>query len=135
MTATDAWLVARGRLSWKQALPHLAGTTCLWADLDGLHSGPSSAQVPIATHLWAWGDDGRLLRARIDGPDCVLAELHLDPTTMGEPVRFTVRQVPTWPLDEGRVSVTDQWRARTATLYEVLGLMPLTFARLAPVSG
>ncbi|MFG1859038.1 hypothetical protein ACGFJT_44885 [Actinomadura geliboluensis] len=134
MTATDARLVARGRLSWEQALPHLTGTTCLWSDLDGLHSGLSPAQVPIATHLWAW-DEGRLLRARIDGPDCILAELHFDPTTMGEPVRFTVRQVPTWPLGEGRVSVADQWRARSVTLYEVLGLMPLAFARLAPVSG
>jgi hypothetical protein len=134
VTATEARLVARGRLPWEQALPHLTDTTCLWADIDGLHSGPPPAQAPIATHLWAWDED-RLLRVRVDGADCILAELHLDPAAAGDPVRIAIRQVPTWPLGEGRVSVADQWRARSATLYEVLGLMPLTFARLAPTSG
>ncbi|RAY16852.1 hypothetical protein DPM19_01410 [Actinomadura craniellae] len=131
MTGLDARLVARGRLPWERALTHLDGGTCLWADLDGLHTGPPPTEPPIATHLWAWDTD-RLLRARVDGAECVLAELHLATTAAGEPVRVTRRQVPTWPLGEGRVSVPDEWRARSATLYEVAGLMPLTFARLDP---
>ncbi|MFF0520679.1 hypothetical protein ACFYTC_18355 [Actinomadura nitritigenes] len=129
MTATEARLVARGRVPWEHALPHLTGTTCLWADIDGLHTGPPPGRAPIATHLWAWDED-RLLRARVDGSDCILAELHLGSAAVGDLVGIAVRQVPTWPLGEGRVSVADEWRARSATLYEVLGLMSLTFARL-----
>jgi hypothetical protein len=131
MTLSDARLIAHGRLPWDEARTHLTGCTCLWADLDGVHADTAPADAPIASHLWGW-DEQRLLRARIDNDECVLAELDLTHNATGEPVQVTQRRIPTWPPDEGRVSVDERWRGRSATLYEVTGLMPLTFARLDP---
>lgn len=129
MTAT-AWLVAHGRRPWAEIRPLLAGCTCAWADLDGLHAGPPPDSPPLATHLWAW-NDGKLLRVRIDGGDGITAELHLTDPGHGEPVTVTEREVPGWPSGEGRVSAGQEWRDQAMRVYQVTGLMPLEFTRLA----
>jgi hypothetical protein len=75
---------------------------------------------------------------RIDGTDTITAELHLSDPCHGEPVTITQREASTWPLREQRVSISDQWRDRNISRYQVTGLMPLEFVRLhdtAPASG
>lgn len=53
-------------MTWAAARAgHLAGATCLWQDLDGLHIGPAPAQPPLTTILWGWRDDA-LIRVRLD---------------------------------------------------------------------
>jgi hypothetical protein len=132
-TVRTAWLTPHGRQSWTAISSILSGCTCAWADLDGFHCEPAPAGPPLATHLWAWSPD-RLLRIRLDGTDGIAAELHL--TTRpgnGEIVQVTEREAQTWPPREGRVSVDDQWRGRTVRVFQVIGLMPLEFARLHEV--
>ena len=124
-----AWLTGHGRHPWAEIASLITGCTCAWADIDGFHAGPPPAGPPLATHLWAWGP-GRLLRIRIDGSDGIAAELHLSDPGHGEPVRVTEREAASWPLGEGRFSVDVKWRDRTIRVCEVIGLMPLEFARL-----
>ncbi|MFF4128273.1 hypothetical protein ACFYYP_32515 [Microbispora rosea] len=124
-----AKLAALGRTSWDTALEILTRHACAWADLDGFHLGDAPRAVPLTTHVWAWRDT-RLLRLRVDRTECVIGLLDLDPAADGEEVDVTTRHSQTWPLGEGRVGVADEWRSRSVTLYEVAGLMPLTFARL-----
>lgn len=141
---TQYWLTGYGRLPWQQVHPKLAGCTCTWADLDGLHEEPaenlSPIDAPITTHLWAWNHQ-QLWRIRIDGTDTITASLDLvttpdsGPQPHAELVEVTERQAPTWPDNEYRVAVDAHWRGRTVTLYEVTRLMPLTFARLVPRPG
>ena len=58
--------VTGGQTTWEAALAeHLAGATCLWQDLDGLHIEPAPAQPPLTTILWGWRDDA-LVRVRLD---------------------------------------------------------------------
>jgi hypothetical protein len=125
----QGWLTAHGRMPWEHARKLLAGATCAWADLDGFHAEPVSALPPIATHMWAWSD-GRAWRARIDEDDAVIGELAFTATPGSERVTVIERAANTWPESEGRVSVDRRWRGHRTTLYEVIGLMPLTFARI-----
>ncbi|GAB3275247.1 hypothetical protein GCM10027589_00230 [Actinocorallia lasiicapitis] len=120
-----ATLIGHGRKSWPEARELLDGHRCAWADLDGFTVGAAPEDPPLATVLWAWNDTS-LLRLRIDGPEAVIGQLDLT----GDEVDVTVRTSRTWPAGEGRVSVADQWRDLPVVLYEVAGLMPLTFARL-----
>lgn len=126
---TEADLIGHGRLSWWDTRALLAGCTCAWADLEGFHVGKPPTEPPIASHLWGW-DPERLVRARIDGDDCVAAELRLHPAPAAHRVQVAKRSARTWPLQEGRVSVADRWRDLQITIYEVVGLMPLSFAQL-----
>ncbi len=134
VSTRTAWLTAHGRRPWADISSLLTGCTCTWADLDGFHAGPPPAEAPLATHLWAWSP-GRLLRIRVDGSDGITAELHLTDPGQGEPVQVTERDTAAWPPREGRVSVDDKWRGRAIRIYEVAGLMPLEFARLAEASA
>jgi hypothetical protein len=55
-------------MPWAQAVAGpLAGATCLWQDLDGLHVSPAPGSAPPTSILWGWRDDGFLVRARLDG--------------------------------------------------------------------
>ena len=59
---------ASGRMTWAQAAAGpLAGATCLWQDLDGLHVAPAPDNAPPTSILWAWRPDSWLVRARLDG--------------------------------------------------------------------
>ncbi len=59
---------ASGRMSWAEAVAGpLAGATCLWQDLDGLHVAAAPDAPPPTSILWAWRPDSWLVRARLDG--------------------------------------------------------------------
>lgn len=61
-------LPGSGRMTWQAAtVGPLAGATCLWQDLDGLHVGPAPGVAPPTSILWGWRDDGVLVRMRLDG--------------------------------------------------------------------
>lgn len=56
-----------GRMPWTDAAAGpLAGATCLWQDLDGVHVETAPAAPPPTSVLWAWRDDDYLIRARLD---------------------------------------------------------------------
>jgi hypothetical protein len=57
----------RWGLPWADAVRgQLAGATCLWQDLDGLHVSGVPEEPPPTSILWGWRADGTLLRARLD---------------------------------------------------------------------
>lgn len=94
-----------GRMTWAEALSGpLAGCTCLWQDLDGLHVEPPPLDVPPTSILWGWRTGSFLVRARLDGDTAYVAAVTeaalLDPEV--GPV-FTAPTVP-WALDDGRVA-------------------------------
>lgn len=61
-------------MEWAAALAGpLRGATCLWQDLDGLHVSPPPAEVPLTSILWAWRDDGQLVRVRLDEAEALVA--------------------------------------------------------------
>lgn len=63
-----------GRMTWAEAVAGpLAGATCLWQDLDGLHVSPAPQSAPPTSILWAWRPDAWLVRARLDGGTAFVA--------------------------------------------------------------
>lgn len=55
-------------MSWAEAAREpLAGMTCLWQDLDGLHVEAAPAQAPPTSILWGWDAGTRMARVRLDG--------------------------------------------------------------------
>lgn len=65
---------ASGQMEWHEALAGpLAGATCLWQDLDGLHVEPAPHDPPYTSILWAWRPDSWLVRIRLDGPAAFVA--------------------------------------------------------------
>lgn len=65
-----------GRMTWAEATSGpLAGATCLWQDLDGLHVSAAPGAAPPTSILWGWRPDSWLVRARLDG-DMVLVAVH-----------------------------------------------------------
>jgi hypothetical protein len=68
--------LAPGRMSWADALAGpLAGATCLWQDLDGLHVESAPASPPPTSLLWGWHGDTHLVRVRLDG-DIAFVAVH-----------------------------------------------------------
>jgi hypothetical protein len=64
-----------GQLTWADAITGpLAGATCLWQDLDGLHAEPAPQAAPPTSILWGWRDD-TLIRVRLDGETAYVAVL------------------------------------------------------------
>lgn len=110
---------------WAHARTTLAGATCLWQDLDGLHRRPAPAHAPPTSILWAWWDtpDDRVARLRIDGDRIYLA-LTRWPT---DPLHTIA-----WGADDNRitafrpasedVTVTEQFD--TATVDDITYLRP-----------
>jgi hypothetical protein len=123
---------ASGRMTWSAALTGpLAGATCLWQDLDGLHVEAPPQQPPPTSHLWAWTTTGRMHRLRLDGNTAYLATCQ--PAT-GEPTEA-------WPPDYGRVQAATHrpGGSQVGTRYiQVIidGIAddapPITFIRPAP---
>ena len=65
---------ASGRMTWVQAVSGpLAGATCLWQDLDGLHVEPAPAAPPPASLMWGWRGRAYLVRVRLDGDTAYVA--------------------------------------------------------------
>ena len=63
-------------MTWTEAVAGpLAGATCLWQDLDGLHVSPAPGAAPPTSILWAWRPDSWLIRARLDG-DVAFVAVH-----------------------------------------------------------
>jgi hypothetical protein len=91
--------ISGGLMTWAAAVSGpLAGCTCLWQDLDGLHVEPPPAEVPPTSILWGWRGGSYLVRARLDGDDAYVA-VHQAPEAALE------RAVP-WALDDGRVAAS-----------------------------
>jgi hypothetical protein len=90
-----------GRMSWAEAVSGpLAGCTCLWQDLDGLHVEPPPADPPPTSVLWGWRSDSVLVRARLDGDIAYLA-VHDEKAAGADTVPVTTVQ---WALNDGRVA-------------------------------
>jgi hypothetical protein len=92
-------------MTWSEALSGpLAGCTCLWQDLDGLHVEQPPLDAPPTSILWGWRGGSFLVRARLDGDTAYVAAVAdvaaLDPAD--GPVAPVVT-VP-WSLDDGRVA-------------------------------
>src|SRR5579875_1003449 len=91
-----------GRMTWTQAAGGpLVGATCLWQDLDGLHVAPPPVDPPPTSILWAWRNDGVLIRLRLDG-DATFVAVHDSSTS--SPIR-TVPWNPGSDNSEGDLRV------------------------------
>jgi len=89
--STSGRIIAHGRVTWTQLLLLTDGLTCAWADHQGWHAGACPDSATAYTHVWGWSRD-RLLRARIDETDVVVAELVVDGTAGQDvPVRVIPR--------------------------------------------
>jgi hypothetical protein len=99
--------ISGGLMTWAAAVSGpLAGCTCLWQDLDGLHVEPPPTEAPPTSILWGWRGDSYLVRARLDGDDAYVA-IHQAPAgsaaaTAGAALERTVP----WALDDGRVAAS-----------------------------
>lgn len=92
-----------GRMPWAAAVSGpLAGCTCLWQDLDGLHVEPPPLDAPPTSILWGWRGDSFLARVRLDGDTAYVAVLD-DVTTLDPDAVSRAVTVP-WALDDGRVA-------------------------------
>jgi hypothetical protein len=130
-------------MPWADALTGpLAGATCLWQDLDGLHVAEAPDSPPPTSILWAWRPDSWLVRARLDGDIALVA------VNDGAGL---VRTVP-WDVGDGRSPGDLRVAASrgrgpspalggTGAAYEQIvvdgtsdGVGPVTFLRPAPGS-
>ncbi|MGH3252492.1 MAG: hypothetical protein ACRDOI_40630 [Trebonia sp.] len=133
-----------GRMTWAQAVSGpLAGHTCLWQDLDGLHVAPPPADAPPTSILWGWGGDSVLVRARLDG-DVAYVAVYDETAADADAVPVTT---VAWAPDDGRVAAAvaaagagrgpAPGREGVGTRYEQLivggiDTGPVTFIRPAP---
>jgi len=127
-------VVTGGSMQWAEAVArHLAGATCLWQDLDGLHVQGPPDQAPPTSTLWAWTPDGGMVRVRLDAATAYVACCG---AADGEPA------LP-WSPEDGRVHAVRPAASSTAgldlRLRQVVvdgldaGTGPVTFLRPAPV--
>jgi len=89
-------------MTWAEAAGGpLAGVTCLWQDLDGLHIEGAPESAPPTSLLWGWRGETYLVRARLDGGTAFVA-VHApgDDTLPGAPA---ARVLP-WGSEDGRVA-------------------------------
>lgn len=90
------------RMPWAESVSGpLAGCTCLWQDLDGLHVEPPPLDAPPTSIVWGWRSSSVLVRVRLDGDTAYVAVL--DTTTVDPEAVSAVETVP-WGLDDGRVA-------------------------------
>jgi len=94
-------------MSWAAAVAGpLAGCTCLWQDLDGLHVEPPPAEAPQTSILWGWRGDAHLVRARLDGDDAYVAVHQAPPGAPGAAAGAALERTVPWALDDGRVAAS-----------------------------
>lgn len=97
--AASVGMLSGGRMTWASAVAGpLAGCTCLWQDLDGLHVESAPADAPPTSILWGWRGASVLVRVRLDGDTAYVAVLDL--ASAG---RVPVVTAP-WAVDDGRVA-------------------------------
>ncbi len=129
-------LLAHGRMDWSKAHRILSQSEaiCFWCDLDGLQHGDPPQDPPLASHLWAQTSGqkpSRFFRLRIDGKDCVVAELivdGLDSCNTDELVEVVSFRTCVWPRDERRLAkVTLELLPKTLRVHEVQGLCSIQF--------
>lgn len=88
-----------GRLDWAEARRLLAGATCLWQDLDGLHVAATPDAAPPTSILWAWWHASeKVARLRLEGNVCYAAITKMPPNP--------TRTVP-WSAEDGRIAHYD----------------------------
>lgn len=93
--------LAPGTMSWEAAVAGpLRTATCLWQDLDGLHVESAPPAPPAASILWAWRDDGWLIRARLDGGTALIAVHHPEESSN------TGTTLP-WSPADGRIAASN----------------------------
>jgi len=131
-------VVSGGRMSWADAVAGpLAGCTCLWQDLDGLHVEPAPADAPPTSVLWGWRGDSLLIRIRLD---CDVAYVAVrDAAASG------LTSVVPWSPSDGRVAASvgrgpGPERGGVGARYEQVivggvGAGPVTFVRPARSVG
>jgi hypothetical protein len=134
-----------GKMTWPQAVTGpLAGATCLWQDLDGLHIEPAPELPPPTSVLWAWADDNsRLARVRLDGGTAFVAMHQEQRAGLAQ----GNRTLP-WSLQDGRIAATHgrgpaPEDSGVGAVYEQIvvdgisdGTGPVTFLRpLRPAQG
>ncbi|MGW2917817.1 hypothetical protein ACWDBF_08125 [Streptomyces angustmyceticus] len=133
-----AHLVRHGRLTWPEARTLLAGTTCAWADLDGMHLAPAGdlpEETPCATHLWAW-DPLRCLRLRFDTRHALTAALHSTaPSALpSNSVRIRISRGMPWAPEDARVGPLEpDIHTLDPELLELTGATPAVFVRARPL--
>jgi hypothetical protein len=89
-----------GRMTWAEAAAGpLAGATCLWQDLDGLHVAAAPATPPATSILWGWHGRSRLIRVRLDGDATLVAVFQPDGSAAVRTVPWDAR-----PGGDGRVA-------------------------------
>jgi hypothetical protein len=95
-----------GKMPWAQAIVGpLAGATCLWQDVDGLHVAPAPESPPPTSILWGWRDNC-LLRVRLDG-DATFIAVHdiSDAEGTADPQRPSSTTIP-WSLGDDRIAAS-----------------------------
>ena len=136
-----------GRMPWAQAVAGpLAGATCMWQDLDGLHVEPAPELPPPTSILWGWRE-ACLLRARLDG-DITFIAVHdtSDIKVTADGQRRSTTPIP-WSLGDDRIAAS-HGRGPSAddggvgAVYEQIvvhgthdGAGPITFVRPKAASG
>ena len=89
--------------TWADAIEGpLAGATCLWQDLDGIHHEPPTREAPPTHVLWAWTDQ-TLVRVRLDGNEVFVATLRWPLPAGAGPGVSVIRPLP-WAADDKRVA-------------------------------
>lgn len=96
-----------GLMTWAAAVSGpLAGCTCLWQDLDGLHVEPPPGEAPPTSILWGWRGDSYLVRARLDGDDAYLAVRQAPAGAASGTTEAPLARTVPWALDDGRVAAS-----------------------------
>lgn len=123
-----------GELGWEELHERCVDLTAYWHDLDGAHIGPLTKKPrAVGSHLWAWDETGdRLLRARVDGHRCYVAEL-VPPDGDGTNVTtVTLDQGLAWVANSGQLPQSG--RRTIETVLNGLDIWLIATASSAPVT-
>jgi hypothetical protein len=132
-----------GKMAWRQALTGpLAGVTCLWQDLDGLHVEAAPDSPPPTSILWGWRDPAYLVRVRLDGQTAFIAVHDASGT---DAAASSGSQTLPWSTGDHRVAASHGPAAQdggVGAVYEQItvagigdGTGPITFLRPAGTRG
>lgn len=136
-TRVETQLIEVGRLDWESLIEYCRGLTAYWHDLDGAHIGALSVNCKaVESHLWAWTADGsRLIRARVDGHRCYVAELAFGSVAASK-VSATVDWGLPWLPDSeqlpqrGRDTIVTVLNGQPIWLVTTAEIAPLTFIKI-----
>jgi hypothetical protein len=107
IAASGEAAISGGLMTWAAAVTGaLAGCTCLWQDLDGLHVEPPPGEAPPTSILWGWRGGSHLVRIRLDGDDAYVAVYQAAPDEPVAAGTATIERTVPWALDDGRVAAS-----------------------------